>query len=78
MVFIPPEEDDEEEYGLKLTEYREAKKWIDQFYPCTQRMIATGRKIVLIVGAEDYVEEIWSMMKNHYNGTCYLEWRRSE
>jgi hypothetical protein len=76
-VFIPPDED-AEEYGAKLIEYNEAREWLDQFYPCTQRTIATGRKILLIVGTESYVEEVWSMRKNHYKGACVLEWKLSE
>lgn len=77
QVFIPPE-DDEDEYEFKLKEYREAREWLDQFYPCTARTIATGRKVLLIVGTESYVEEVWSMKNNHYKGTCYLEWRCEE
>jgi hypothetical protein len=73
MVFVPPEKDSIE-YGSELTEYNEAREWLDQFYPCTQRTIATGRKILLIVGTESYVEEVWSMKKNNYQGVCYLEW----
>jgi len=76
-VFIPPD-DDAEDYGAKLIEYNEAREWLDQFYPCTQRTIATGRKILLIVGSESYVEEVWSMRKNHYRGTCHLEWKLKE
>jgi hypothetical protein len=77
MVFNPPE-DDAEDYGQKLIEYNEAREWLDQFYPCTQRAIATGRKVLLIVGKESYVEEVWSMKNNHYRGTCHLEWKLSE
>ena len=76
-VFSPPD-DDAEEYGAKLVEYNEARDWLDQFYPCTQRTIATGRKILMIVGTESYVQEVWSMKTNHYRGTCYLEWTLSE
>lgn len=77
FVFIPPD-DDAEEFGAKLAEYNEARDWLDQFYPCKQRTIATGRKILLIVGSESHVEEIWSMKKNHYKGTCHLEWKLGE
>jgi hypothetical protein len=73
-VFIPPD-DDAEDYGAKLIEYNEARDWLDQFYPCTQRTIATGRRVLLIVGTESYLEEVWSMTKNHYKGTCHLEWK---
>jgi len=77
MVFIPPE-GNAEEYGAKLVEYNEAREWLDQFYPCTQRTISTGRRVLLIVGTESYVEEVWSMKNNHYRGACHLEWKLSE
>lgn len=76
-VFIPPE-DNAENYVEQLIEYIEAREWLDQFYPCRQRTIATGRKILLIVGSESYVEEVWSVKKNHHRGTCYLEWKLNE
>jgi len=77
FVFIPPE-DDADEYEFELKEYREAREWLDQYYPCTKRRIETGRKVLLVVGSESYVEEVWSMKKNHHKGVCYLEWKLKE
>jgi hypothetical protein len=77
LVFTEPEEG-EEDYEFKSKEYREARQWLDQFYPCTALTIASGRRHLLIVGTESYVEEVWSMKNNNYKGTCYLEWRRPE
>lgn len=62
------------EDGLAMKEYIEAREWLDQFYPCTQQTIATGRKHLLIVGTETWVEQVWSMKNDHYRGTCYLEY----
>lgn len=76
-VFVEPDEG-VDDYVLEAKEYVEAREWLDQFYPCTERTIATGRRVLLIVGTESYVEEVWSMKNNHYRGTCYLEWRREE
>ena len=77
QVFVEPEEG-ADNYEFEMKEYREAREWLDQFYPCTKRTIATGRRVLLIVGTESYVEEVWSMKNNHYKGTCYLEWRCEE
>lgn len=74
LVFQPPEDGDPE-YDFKLKEYNEARQWLDQYYPCTALTIASGRKHLLIVGTESYVEEVWSMKNDYYRGTCYLEWR---
>jgi hypothetical protein len=80
MVFSPPEENlwdtDPELYDKELAEWREAQDWLDQFYDCRLQCATTGRKHLLIVGTESYVEEVWSMKNNHYRGVCYLEWKR--
>ena len=79
QCFVPPEDGEfVDDYEYHLKEYNEARQWLDQFYPCTALTIASGRKVLLIVGSESYVEEVWSMKNNHYKGTCYLEWRRPE
>lgn len=92
MVFHPFEWDDKafdamtpeeqpahaKEATLKDTEYREAREWLDQWYPCTQRTIATGRKVLLIVGTESYPLEVWSCRKDNYKTICYLEWKNDE
>ncbi len=77
QVFVEPEAG-EDDYALKNKEYFEARQWLDQFYPCTAITMASGRRVLLIVGDESYVEEVWSMKNNNYRGTCYLEWRREE
>lgn len=77
QVFAEPEEG-EDDYEFKLKEYKEAREWLNQFYPCTERTIVTCRRVLLIVGTESCVEEVWSMKNNNYRGTCYLEWRREE
>jgi hypothetical protein len=77
QAFIEPEAG-EDDYHLKNKEYAEARQWLDQFYPCTAVTMASGRRVLLIVGDESYVEEVWSMKNNNYKGTCYLEWRREE
>lgn len=66
------------EATLKDTEYREAREWLDQWYPCTQRTLATGRKILLLVGDESYPLEVWSCRKDNYKTICYLEWKNDE
>ena len=79
QVFVPPEDGEfVDDYEYHLKEYIEARQWLDQFYPCTAITIASGRRVLLIVGDESYVEEVWSMKNNNYKGTCYLEWRRPE
>jgi hypothetical protein len=76
-VFSPPDKPfDMNDPDWK--EYREARQWLDQFYPCTAVCIASGRNHLLVVGTESYVEEVWSMKNDYYKGTCYLEWRRPE
>lgn len=77
MVFTPPvweENGDQAEYDFALKEYREAQDWLMQFYNCRLECSLTGRKVLLIVGTETYVEQVWSMKNDNYRGTCYLEW----
>lgn len=69
-VFVPEETDSS---GIP---YDECVAWCEQYYPARARMIATGRRILLVVGRSDYPTQIWSMRNNRYNGACYLEWQR--
>lgn len=55
-------------------DYAETVDWLEQFFPLKASMILTNRRVVLVVGSESYVEEIWTMKNNHYRGVCHLEW----
>lgn len=66
------------EFVFKDTEYSEAREWLDQFYPCVQQTISTGRKILLIVGDESWVKQVWSMKNDNYKGVCYLEYENPD
>lgn len=69
MVLVPGEEHN----GIP---YEESVDWLDQFYPCSERIRKTKRKILLVVGGESPTE-VWSLKNNNINGKCYLEWKAS-
>ncbi len=84
QIFIPPiwsenlTEEEKQEYRTQMVEYEEAREWLNQFYPCVQQTIKTNRKILLVIGSETYVEQVWSMKNNYYKGKCYLEWELAQ
>ena len=71
MVFVPGEDWD----GIP---YEESVRWLEQYYPCTQRCVLTNRRILLLEGTETYPTKVWSMKSDHYRGLAHLEWERPE
>lgn len=59
-------------------DYDEWIDWLKQYYPVVPHMILTNRRILLLVGSEAYLKEVWSMKNDYYNGVCHLEWKLEE